>query len=95
MSSTYALEDPCKYSFKDLYQAAKKSKLEESDTGFKQSLSDSLEVDMWYASLLLLSQPEINETVKRLCKEAGWYWSDMVEDGVVYTSFSPRLKTTT
>lgn len=88
------LDDPCSYSFKDLYVAANFSSTDSNEfqKSTKKSIEQTIEIDMWYASLLLLSQPEINNIVKSLCRKSGWYWKDMVENEIVFTSFSPKIK---
>jgi hypothetical protein len=38
-----------------------------------------------------LTQEQRNIQVKKMCKDAGWYWEDVESsDGVVYTAFSPE-----
>jgi len=45
------------------------------------------------SELYHLPQEERNQRVKILCKEANWYYKDIVGvDGITYTSFSPYLK---
>lgn len=80
MTEAIQLENPCNFSFGDLYVAA------------HPTYSSQEEVRHWYSTLLQRSQPEINQIVKDLCSKAGWYWVDVVEGGVCYTSFAPRIK---
>ena len=35
------------------------------------------------------SQYEKNDYVKKMCEKAGWFWKDIVSNGIVYTAFSP------
>lgn len=42
--------------------------------------------------LYKLSQEQLNQQVKILCKKAGWFYKDIIEDNILYTSFSPKIK---
>jgi hypothetical protein len=44
--------------------------------------------------LYAMSQFDRNKKVKELCFIAKWYWKDVIEDGISYTSFSPEIKYT-
>ena len=75
------LLNACEYSFRDLVICAKNI-----------SNNDSF-LDEYLKVLYSLKQPVRNIEVKKLCKEANWYFKDIVgTDGIVYTSFSPLQK---
>jgi hypothetical protein len=40
-----------------------------------------------------MTQQEINDLVKKLCKLANWGWEDRLgTDNIIYTAFSPEIK---
>lgn len=53
-----------------------------------KSASEDTNTDVLYA----MSQKDRNYKVKELCLKAGWYWKDIIENGILYTSFSPEIK---
>ena len=72
------LSNPCKYSFKNLVDAAK------SNSNFAHEYNLQL--------LYTLTQSERNKAVKILCNQAGWFYQDIIgKDGILYTAFSPKL----
>jgi hypothetical protein len=74
------LHNSCEYSFKDLVIAT------------NHLPSDHPFIEKYLKSLYTLRQQVRNTEVKKLCKEAGWFFQDTIgNDGIIYTSFSPYL----
>ena len=82
------LLNPCKYSFKDLVFATNLSYTE-----YESEAESMKSIDKYLKILYSLSQVEKNNEIKKLCKESGWYFKDVIgDDGIIYTSFSPFIK---
>lgn len=62
----------------------------------KYSFSDLIQAvglpNSFKLTLYSLSQEERNKRVKIMCQDAGWFYKDIEQNGVIYTSFSPEGK---
>jgi len=67
------LVNPCEYSFQDLRRAAGRN---EDDTA----------TELYDRST---GQLRLNNEVKILCGEAGWFWCDVLKGGLLITAFAP------
>jgi hypothetical protein len=48
-------------------------------------------VDEFLKQLYSMEQNDINIIVKKLCMIANWYFEDIENNNIIYTSFSPNL----
>ena len=73
----FTLVNYCDYSFRDLLKAS----------GIPE-----YRIILEELKLKKLCQSELNKKIRELCNKAKWYYKDIEKNGVIYTSFSPKIK---